>query len=169
MAIDRKVIIDVIRDAALIVLAAGIVAFVGNALRTKGGLPLVAQEEYEIFVPCPESLGKVELLAVGAPELGDPRSLIVDARSPEEFAAWHYQGAENIVYDYLDPIPEDELKAVIKNIAKSGKARVIVYGDGDGTEGTTGYELGRELSAKGINNVYVIKGGTVALKEGNHD
>ena len=52
------------------------------------------------------------------------------------------------------------------NIASSGKARLIVYGDGDGELGSTGYELGRELAGNGIKNVFVVKGGADALKGG---
>ena len=158
-----KTFLIILRDA---VIACAIFAVAGlciNAAR-HDGLPFIAEKPYDIFVPCPEALGEVEMIAHDDPRIKDGQSFIVDARTEEEFNEWHLENAMNITYDYLDPICPEELKNISVNIAGSGKARLIVYGDGDGKQGTTGYELGRELAGNGINNVFIIEGGADALK-----
>ena len=165
MSATVKTYLIILRDA---VIAAAILATAGlfiNAVRPDG-LPFIADKPYDIFVPCPETLGTVEVLPATDERIRDAGSFIVDAREMDAFNAWHLDGAICITYDYLDPIPPEELKNISMNIASSGKARLIVYGDGDGEQGSTGYELGRELAGNGINNVFVVKGGADALKGG---
>ena len=158
-----KTFLKILRDA---VIACAIFATAGlciNAARNDG-LPFIADKPYDIFVPCPETLGKVEMIAPNDERIQDEQSFIVDARTQEEFNTWHLDNAMNITYDYLDPISSDELKNISANIISSGKARLIVYGDGDGKQGSTGYELGRELAGNGIKNVFIIDGGADALR-----
>lgn len=155
----------ILRDA---VIAAGILAIAGlfiNAVRSDG-LPFIADKPYDIFVPCPETLGSVEVIPATDERIFDANSFIIDAREKDDFKAWHLDGAISITYDYLDPISPAEIKNITMNIANSGKARLIVYGDGDGELGSTGYELGREIAGNGIKNVFVVKGGADALKGG---
>jgi rhodanese-related sulfurtransferase len=155
----------ILRDA---VIAAAILASAGlliNAVRPDG-LPFIADKPYDIFVPCPEALGNVELIPATDERIFDANSFVVDAREKADFDAWHLKDAIRITYDYLDPISPEELKNISMNIANSGKIRLVVYGDGDGEQGSTGYELGRELAGNGINNVFVVKGGADALKGG---
>ncbi len=153
----------ILRDA---VIAASCLAGIGIAVNMvrADGLPFIADKPYDIFVPCPETLGTVEMIEPGDALLRDAGSFIVDARSQEEYNEWHWGDAFCITYDYLDPIDPEELRNIIHNIANSGKARLIVYGDGDGSQGTTGYELGRELAGNGMKNVYIVNGGADALK-----
>ncbi|MFA5624977.1 MAG: rhodanese-like domain-containing protein [Bradymonadales bacterium] len=160
----KRTLYVIIRDAIIIVLFASVIAMVYNLIRSDG-LEWVAKVPYEIFVPCPETLGTVEMIESSDPRFSDGRSLFIDARSEEEYHEWHYADALNLEYDYLDPIPEETMKYMSQNILKSGMARVIVYGDGEGEKGSSGYELGRELSGRGINNIYIVKGGVAALKE----
>ena len=158
-----KTFLIILRDA---VIACAIFAVAGlciNAARNDG-LPFIADKPYDIFVPCPETLGTVEMIAPNDPRIRDGQSFIVDARTQEEFNDYHFENAINITYDYLDPISPEELKNITVNIASSGKARLIVYGDGDGKQGSTGYELGRELAGNGIKNVFIVDGGADALR-----
>ena len=160
-----KIYLKILRDA---VIAAAILACIGlfvNAVRPDG-LPFIADKPYDIFVPCPETLGTVEMMSPTDAQIHADSTFLIDARTQEEFDAWHVEGAICITYDYLDPIPPEELKNITMNIAQSGKARLVVYGDGDGSQGTTGYELGRELAGNGIKNVFVVEGGAEALKGG---
>ncbi|MBQ9818289.1 MAG: rhodanese-like domain-containing protein [Proteobacteria bacterium] len=158
-----KTFLRIVIEACVICLIMAIIGIVINAIRSDG-LPFIADKPYEIFVPCPETLGKVEMIAASDPRLQDGKSFIVDARSEEEYKVWHYEDAISITYDYLDPIPEEELKNITLNIINSGKERLVVYGDGDGSQGSTGYELGRELAGHGIQQVFVVEGGAEGLK-----
>ncbi|MDX9723495.1 MAG: rhodanese-like domain-containing protein [Myxococcota bacterium] len=154
----------VLRDAALASVLLSALGLTVNALR-EDGIPVFADKPYEIFVPCPEPLGRVDPMEPGDPLVFDGRTVLIDARTEAEFEEWHADGARLVTYDYLDPIPESQLESLSHEIANTGAARVVVYGDGDGERGSTGYELGRELSGRGLNNVYVIKGGATALRE----
>ena len=160
-----KAYLKVFRDA---VIAAAILATAGliiNAARPDG-LPFIADKPYDIFVPCPIIKGEITMIAPDDALIHDASSFVLDARSAEDFNVWHLDGAINVTYDYLDPIPPEELKNISMNIANSGKARVIVYGDGDGKNGSSGYEMGNELAGNGIKNVFVVEGGANALKGG---
>ncbi|MBN2358247.1 MAG: rhodanese-like domain-containing protein [Deltaproteobacteria bacterium] len=148
-----------LRDAAAIVAGCALVALVFNAVRGDG-IPLVQKEEYQILVPCPETMGDATALAPDAPALRSPRALVVDARPAAEFERWHTASALNVPYDYLEPTPP----AVIQRIAASGAAEVIVYGDG--ADPDSGEQLARELSGKGIRNVSYVTGGAAALQKG---
>ena len=147
------------RDAALLALASAILALGVNALRSHG-IPLVQNKDYDILVPCSEGGGQIAELQPRDPLLANPTSLIVDARSKQEFEAWHLPAAINIAFDYLEPTAPADLKRVTSSRA----ARVIVYGDGEDPD--SGRELGRELSGKGIRNVFVVNGGAPALRPG---
>ena len=54
------------------------------------------------------------------------------------------------------------------HIGKNAKVRYIEkhYGEGDGSPGTSGYQLGRELAGNGMKNVFVVTGGADALRGG---
>lgn len=163
-----KTFLLIIRDAVIICAVTAVIGIIINAVRPDG-LPFIADKPYDIFVPCPETLGTVEMISPNDERLKDGRAFVVDARTQDEFNEWHFKDAFLITYDYLDPISEDELKNVSMNIVSSGKERLIVYGDGDGKQGSTGYELGRELAGHGIKNVFIVDGGVNALKGGSHD
>ncbi len=144
-------------DAALITAGCALVALGVNALRADG-IPLVAAQAYEILVPCPETSGEVDTVAPTDPALGASTTLLVDARAPEAYAAWHLPGARSVPYDYLEPVCSVRLREV----ASSGAQRVVVYGDGEDPD--SGEQLGRELSGKGIRNVGFVVGGAPALR-----
>lgn len=144
------------RDSAVIAAVAIAAAFVTNAVR-KDGIPLVQHGDYEILVPCAEAAGIViEIEPTDALAI-DKSSLVLDARSQREFAAWHLPEAVSMPYDYLEATTE----AQVRSVAKSRASRVVIYGDGENPD--SGRELGRELSSKGIRNVLIIRGGAPAL------
>jgi hypothetical protein len=146
---------------ALVVASVGVaVGLTFNALRPDG-LELIAREPYQTLVPCPEPGGPVAALEPGSPEIASSRSFVVDARSPEDFAAGHLEGAVNVPYDWLDPVPEERLEELARAIAASGATRVVVYGDGGRPD--SGEHLGREISGRGIRNVFFVRGGAPAL------
>lgn len=150
-------------EAVVITAVSVVVALTVNALRPHR-LPLVADEPYEILVPCPEPGGPVAAVRAGDPGLLSPKTFLIDARSAELFDAGHLSGAFNVRYDWLDPVPEADLAVLAKKIAASGATRVVVYGDG-GTPDSGEY-LGREISGRGIKNVFFVEGGAPAVLQG---
>lgn len=145
------------RDAAWVVAVAFGLALGVNAVRSDG-LPLVADREYQVLVPCPEVGGEAAALAPTDPALRDPRTVLLDARDAAAFAAWHAPGARSVPYDYLAPTPQE----TVREILASGAARVVVVGDGDDPD--SGRELARELAGRGLQNVAFVTGGAPALK-----
>jgi len=143
-------------EAAIVAVAATVIALVVNTVRPDG-LPLVARTPYQVLVPCPEPGGPVEALEAGSPEIFSQRSFLVDARSQGEFDQRHLGGAVNVPYDWLDPVPEETLAELAHSIAASRATRVVVYGDG--AKPDSGEHLGKEISGRGIKNVYFIRGG----------
>lgn len=150
-------------EAAGIGLAAAGISLGVNWMRPTG-LPLVAEAPYETLVPCPEPGGPVEAVDSVDPGLRSPRSFLIDARGHEHFAAAHVEGAVNVPYDWLDPLPDDVLDGLARRIAASRATRVVAYGDGGRPD--SGEYLGRELSARGIRNVFYVRGGASALLPG---
>lgn len=153
----------VVVEAALVAGASAALALAVNTVR-RDGLPLVASTPYEVLVPCPEPGGEVTAVEPHEEVLSSPRTLVVDARSPGEYAAAHLPGAINVPYDWLDPLPECELQALARSIAASRATRVVVYGDGGRPD--SGEHLGREISGRGIKNVAFVRGGAPALLPG---
>lgn len=157
--IGMKGIVRVVVEALVVALLASVLGLAFNTFRSDR-LALVADRPYELFVPCPEPLGKVDDLkpadAWQAFERG--KILLIDAGSETDFKGWHPEGAWNIPFDYILPVTDGD----IRKIASSGASRVIVYGDG--SEPDSGRELARELSGRGINNVSFVVGGAQALK-----
>ncbi len=151
-----------IRDAVIATLVSAAVAVVVNLVHPES-IPFIAEEEYEILVPCPEPGGKVTPMEAGDSVLWDRGIFLVDARSKEEFKTWRFREATNLTFDYLDPTPQNLIQDLALEIARSRAQKVVVYGDGDVPD--TGEQLGREISGHGIKNVFFIKGGASALVE----
>lgn len=149
------------RDGLLITLATALVALGVNVVHPRR-IPFVAAKPYEILVPCPEPGGPVKALAATEPRVRDARSFRVDARMKEDFAKWHLPGAMNVPFDYLDPTPKKQLRALAAAAARSKAIRVVVYGDGDDPD--SGEQLGKEISGSGIKNVFYVRGGAKALR-----
>lgn len=150
-----------LRDAVLISAAACAVGLLVNLFHPEK-IPYIAEEEYETLVPCPEPGGEVTPMEATDALVQAGDTLIVDARAKQEHQAWKLRDAMNIPYDYLEPIPDEALKELIKRIQKKGAHRVLVYGDGKNPD--SGEQAGKEISGKGVKNVFFVKGGAPALR-----
>jgi len=148
----------------MIVLLATALALVVNSTRTDG-IPLVAREDFEILVPCPEPMGEATAINADAPIVSDPASLLIDARSREEHEEWHLPHSLNQPFDWLAEQDEINREAaeVARVIARSGKHYVVVYGDGGNPD--SGKHWAALLSAAGIKNVVFISGGAKRLRK----
>ncbi len=155
-----RVVGATVRDAAIAVVVSTGLALAVNAVRSDG-LPLVASKQFDILVPCPEPVGDPRELQAGDPLVRDPRSLVLDVRSHDEFGAWHLNAARNQPFDWLGPPVDAEVAAVAKQVAASGAQRVVVYGDGDDPD--SGQEWAKLLSGARIKNVFFVQGGAPAL------
>jgi hypothetical protein len=155
-----------LKHAVLATLFAAAVSIAVNLLRSEG-LPFWATKPYDILVPCPEPGGEVREMPPGDPRIVSRDTFIVDARTKEAFANWHLENAESLTYDYLDPVPDAEIVALSRAIAASRAKRVAVYGDGLVPD--TGEQLGKELSGKGIKNVFFVEGGAPALENASKE
>lgn len=147
-------------EAAAVAAASAVAALIFNAARSDG-LPLIARTPYQILVPCPEPGGPVEPLPADSPELIGARTFLVDARPADEFESRHLPEAVHLPYDWLDPVSDLRLRELAEAIAASGATKVVVYGDGGRPD--SGEHLGREISGRGIKNVFFISGGATAL------
>lgn len=145
-----------VRDAAVIFAVSAACALLFNALR-ENGISFVRYEDYEVLVPCPETMGDAEELSPDKALFNNDDILIVDARMESERAKNPVPGAMSVPYDYLEETPD---KAVT-DIAASGAKKVAVFGDG--AEPDSGEQLAKELSGRGIRNVGFIKGGAPAV------
>ncbi len=153
-----------IRDALLVLIIAATLALVSNAFR-EDGIPLIAKGEYNILVPCPESMGEATAINSDDPLIVDPASLLIDVRSRKEYDEWHLPQALNQPYNWLAEQDEVDQKAaeVAKNIARSRKHHVVVYGDGENPD--AGEYWAASLSQSGIKNVVYISGGANAFSQ----
>ena len=150
-----------VRDAVLITAACSVMGLLVNLFHPEK-IPYIAEEEYETLVPCPEPGGEVTPLEATDAFVNAQDTFIVDARQKNEHQAWKLRDAMNIPYDYLEPIPDEVLMELIKRTQKSGARRVLVYGDGKNPD--SGEQAGKEISGKGVKNVFFVKGGAPALK-----
>jgi len=148
-------------EALLVTVGASVLALVVNAARP-GGLPLVADRPYETLVPCPEPGGEVTALAGVELSTASDGSFVVDARAVEAFRDWSFPGATSIPFDYLEPTPAATLEQLARDIARSRARRVVVYGDGEQPD--SGEQLGKEIAASGIKNVFFVEGGAPVLR-----
>ena len=160
---DHSTVLVILRDAIIVAIVATTLALVSNAFR-EDGVPLVAKEEYTILVPCPESMGEAIAINSDDPLVRDPDSLLIDVRSRKEYDEWHLPQALSQPYDWLAEQDEVDRKAaeIAKNIARSGKHHVVVYGDGGNPD--AGEQWAASLSESGIKNVVFISGGSAALR-----
>ncbi|MCX7958740.1 MAG: rhodanese-like domain-containing protein [Deltaproteobacteria bacterium] len=146
-----------LKNSAIITVAVSVIALIINIFHPHR-IPLFASKPYEIYVPCPEKSGTISEITVEELPSILNKSVIIDARSREEFEKWHFAGAINIEYDYLTPICPKKIKWIISQ----KKQYVIVYGDGE--EPDSGRELAKEISGNGVKNVFYIQNGIKGLK-----
>jgi rhodanese-related sulfurtransferase len=150
-------------EAVVLAVVSALLALAVNAIRP-AGLPLVARTPYEVLVPCPEPGGPVTGLDPLDPAMKEARVFLIDARERVAFERSRIPGAVSVPYDWLDPVPETDMRHLAREIAASRATRVVVYGDGGHPD--SGEHLGREISGRGIRNVYFVRGGSPALNVG---
>jgi hypothetical protein len=148
----------VARDALVVLVACAAVGAATNALRADG-IAFVQRTAYEILVPCPEGSGDAQTIPADDPMVWEPRTLLVDARSIADHARWHPGPTLSVPFDYLEPAAPE----LVRRIASSGAAQVVVFGDGGDPD--TGEQLAREIAGKGIRNVRFVKGGAPLLEK----
>jgi hypothetical protein len=152
----------VLRDAAIVVVAASLVGVVANLLRSDDRLAWIQKTPYDTLVPCSEPVGQATAIGPEDPSLQEASSLVIDARASSEFGAWHLPRAINVPFDWLGPPVREEVERVAHDVAKSRSRRVVVYGDGDDPD--SGREWARLLAGGGIKNVSYVNGGGPALR-----
>jgi hypothetical protein len=158
----------VCRDAAIVVAIAVLLGVVNNLARGQQRIAFIQSRPYDILVPCTESVGQASAIAATTLVAGDAVSLIIDARSVAEYAAWHFPDALNVPFDWLGPPVQDEVGRLAKQVAATQAHRVVVYGDGEDPD--SGREWARLLAGGGIRNVVYVEGGAPALRvPTNHD
>lgn len=163
-ALPRPGARSITRDALIVILLATTLALVVNAMRTHG-IPLVAEEEFEILVPCPYPTGEATAINADAALVRDPTSLLIDVRSRDGYEEWHLPHSLNQPFDWLAEQDEVNREAaeVARVIAQSGKHHVVVYGDGGDPD--SGRHWAALLSTSGIRNVVFVSGGANALRQ----
>ncbi|RLB58794.1 MAG: hypothetical protein DRI34_03830 [Deltaproteobacteria bacterium] len=152
-----------LRDAVVLTLVASALGLLVNLFHPRR-IPYLAEKEYQTLVPCPVPGGEVTPCQPGDEMVRAADSLPVDARSPAQYASWHLEGAINIPFDYLEPVPQKLLDELNLRLNRRRARRLVVYGDGKNPD--SGEQLGRELSGKGFRNVFFVSGGAPALREG---
>ncbi|RJO66233.1 MAG: rhodanese-like domain-containing protein [Myxococcales bacterium] len=157
MAETGRQIQTILRDAIIVFGISAVLALAVNAARPDG-LSVIAKEDYQILVPCPETAGEVEGVAASDPRLPDPQYLLVDARAVADRKDWSPESSLSIPYDYLEPTPPESIDSLLHMRAKA------IFVCGDGGDPDSGEQLARELAGKGIRNVFFVKGGAPALK-----
>ena len=156
-----RTLIKAVKDAALIGSVTAVVALLINLVHPER-IPYIAEEAYEILVPCPEPGGEVSAIEAAALS-SEKHRFFIDARDKAAFDRGHFPGAVHVPYDYLDPTPKEVLTRLAKDVARSKAQKVIVYGDGAAPD--TGEQLGKEISGYGIKNVHFVKGGAPAMQK----
>jgi 3-mercaptopyruvate sulfurtransferase SseA len=158
-----------VRDAALVLGAALVIAIPFNLLRDDG-IDLVATITYDdkILQPCPESeeiAAQMSALVLPlGPDLVIPDgTVLVDASDPATFAAGHLPGAVSIPYDELDTLADED----VERLAAMKPRRVVVYCNGweEETEllarypeNTPGNQVANELKGREFQDVRYVKG-----------
>jgi len=146
----------IIRSLVLAVFA-GLVGFVFNLARPQG-LELVADEPYEIYVPCP--IATKEAVPARLDELCEDLSclFVVDARPEAEYQKAHIPGAVSIPYDPIRALDAEQLSR-LRQVKGAG---ILVYGD---REIDSGKLLADELASAGLRGVRYLQGGFFAWLE----
>ena len=153
---DSKVVLQAILQGVAILILACVTALSVNQLRP-AGLPLVADWSPEARL----TLDSGESLMISLEEAGmlffDRSALFLDARSSEEYAEGHIEGAVNLPWDEFD----DHFATVMADIPP--QTPLITYCDGESCG--LSKELAMALLAKGYNNVRVLVNGWTLWQE----
>jgi rhodanese-related sulfurtransferase len=133
-----------------VLVVAAVLGFVTNSAR-KDGLPLVMPfpPEYR----CRSASGAATPIETAAAKavFGRRGTIFVDARTREEFARGHIEGAVNVPYLLVEPVPPSAVSSL------KGYERVIVYCNTK--DGELSRLMAGELSEAGLKEVsYLSKG-----------
>lgn len=142
-----------------VIMTAGcvLIGVVFNAVRAEG-IDLVARAEYEIFVPCPESL--VEAETSSAEDVLTKTVLYLDARPEEDCQRERIKGAICFPYPLLgDPAPEKVEQLKRRNVP------IVTYGEGG--RDRSGEMMAKLLTELGVSEVSHLEGGLTAWREQN--
>ncbi len=144
----RRIITRSIIRMAILVSLSALLAFVVNAARPTP-LPWVAQQPYEIFQDCPETLKTSQEISLDTVLLDRARFLIVDARPGAQFEVGHADSALSVPYDPIFPVSEE----IVKSLAEKQEGRtLLVVGDA-----VSAKALADELISTELENVGYLK------------
>jgi rhodanese-related sulfurtransferase len=135
--------------AAVIVLSMGL-ALIVNGIRMER-LPLVMPFPPQYQCPYRITEGLPVAVEEALSRYGRKQILFVDARSREAFEKGHIEGAINLPYSFLDPVPAEALLG----LTKSGE--IIVYCNSKDAEKSK--LMAGELSDAGLRGVSYLEGG----------
>lgn len=145
-----------------VILAAAcvLIGVVFNSVRASG-IDLVAPVEYQIYVPCPESLAEVG--TTNAADVQNKTALLyVDARPVDEFQKAHIKGAESFPYPLLgDPEP-----ARVEALKRKGLP-IVTYCEGGRSK--FGEMMAKLLTELGVEDVTHLEGGLEAWRKQGGD
>lgn len=138
--------------------AACILFAVGFNMLRPNGIDLVAQAEYQIYVPCPETMIAAESVTTEAVQ-SNRHVLYVDVRPREDFRREHIRGAINFPYPLLDgELPPNRVNDLMR------RGSVIVTYDGGGRN-VQGEMMAALLMTSGIPDVSHLEGGLSAWRK----
>jgi rhodanese-related sulfurtransferase len=153
---DSRVWLQAFLQGMAILVLACVIAFSVNRLRP-GGLPLVADWSPQAQL----TLDSGDSLMISLEEAGmlffAGSALFLDARSREQYAEGHIEGAVNLPWDEFD----EHFAPVMADI--SPETPLITYCDGESCG--LSKELAMALLARGYNNVRVLVNGWTLWQE----
>jgi rhodanese-related sulfurtransferase len=153
-----KKLIGLTGRAAIITAGCVLIGVVFNAVRAEG-IDLVAQVEYEIYVPCPESQAESETMTAENARAQED-VLYVDARPEEDFAREHIKGAVSLPYPLLGDPPPEKIEAL-----KRRSVPIVTYGGGGRDQ--SGKMMADLLTELGVPDVSHLEGGLKSWREQN--
>ncbi|MDD5306945.1 MAG: rhodanese-like domain-containing protein [Deltaproteobacteria bacterium] len=158
----------IVLQAFAITAAAAVVAIAVDLARP-GGIPLVADAPYEIFAPCRDFEAHTRT-ATEADLEGRSDVLYVDARTAEDFAIEHVEGAVSAPYSVLFGAAAGEIDRIKAEAARRKASKVVVYGttaapDAPGREVDLAQPLAAQLSEAGVAGAGHAEGGLAAMKK----
>ena len=154
-------------QSSVIISISSLIGIATNGIR-KDGIPLVATTPYEIFTTCKDS--EASSSGTTADDLVGAPILYVDARTSEEFASVHMEGAINLPYSVLFGASKEGVAKVKDAAKKSAVTSVVVYGlqsspDDPTVKTDLAKPLAEQLIEAGIPGVKHVAGGLDALNK----
>ena len=130
-----------------------VIAVIVNGAR-EVSLPLIMPFQPEYHCSSGMEAGPVLTPEAALASFGKAGAVFVDARAGEDYGKGHIQGAVNIPYSFLEPLPEDAM-----NRLKTYRI-VVVYCDT--REGQRSKLMAGEIYRSGIKGAFYLEGGLLA-------